>query len=243
MSTEDNKLVGRRFYEQVLHNGNLAVSDEPGAASEDEALERKIFGLALALATEPSKLGQVRQMLVHLQEQRGLPEDFSSWAIGHIDERVMSMALEYAHDAELILQILSFKGGTFDSLMHAVEDMYKQEQISQRVYVKAKLLLRAHEPPKPEKPSREAQQQQAYGSHSTPSPALEQALIEMLASLSIPVIVKVETDDDSQPFYVWHIGESTSQQPFGLYVGTNRQLIDALKLALEKLIKHVGQQQ
>jgi hypothetical protein len=64
----------------------------------------------------------------------------------------------------------------------------------------------------------------------------------MLASVSIPVIVKVETDDDGQPFYVWHIGKSTSQQPFGLYVGTNRQLIDALSLALEKLIKHVGQQ-
>jgi len=27
------------------------------------------------------------------------------------------MALEYAHDAELVLQILSFKGGTFDSLI------------------------------------------------------------------------------------------------------------------------------
>ena len=181
-------------------------------------------------------------MLVHLQEQRGLPEDFSSWAIGQIDERVMSMALEYAHDAEVIVQILSFKGGTFDSLMHAIEDMYQQEKISQRVYVKAKLLLRANEPPKPEKPYREAQQHQADGSHSTASPGVEQALIEMLASLSIPVIVKVETDDDGQPFYVWHIGESTSQQPFGLYVGTNRQLIDALSLALERLIKHVGEQ-
>ena len=67
-------------------------------------------------------------MLVHLQEQRGLPEDFLSWAIGQIDERVMSMALEYAHDAEVIVQILSFKGGTFDGLMHAIEDMYQQER-------------------------------------------------------------------------------------------------------------------
>jgi len=242
MSTEENKLVGHRFFEEILNNGNLAVGDELCAKVEDEALERKIFGLALALATEPSKLGQLRQMLVHLQEQGGLPEDFSSWAIGQIDERVMSMALAYAHDAELVLQILSFKGGTFDSLIHAIEDMYQQEKISQRVYVKAKLLLRANEPPKPEKPSREAQQQQPDGSHSTASPGLEQALIEMLATVSIPVIVKVETDDDGQPFYVWHIGESTPQQPFGLYVGTNKQLIDALSLALEKLIKHVGQQ-
>ena len=242
MSTEENKLVGHRFFEEILNNGNLAVGDELCAKVEDEALERKIFGLALALATEPSKLGQLRQMLVHLQEQGGLPEDFSNWAIGQIDERVMSMALEYAHDTDLVLQILSFKGGTFDSLMHAIEDMYQQEKISQRVYVKAKLLLRANEPPKPEKPSREAQQQQPDGSHSTASPGLEQALIEMLATVSIPVIVKVETDDDGQPFYVWHIGESTPQQPFGLYVGTNKQLIDALSLALEKLIKHVGQQ-
>jgi hypothetical protein len=64
----------------------------------------------------------------------------------------------------------------------------------------------------------------------------------MLATLSIPIIIKVETDDHGQAFYIWQIGESTSQQPFGLYVGTNRQLIDALSLALEKLIKHVGQQ-
>ena len=67
MSTEENKLVGRRFFGEILNNGNLSVSDEPGAGSSDEALERKIFGLALAIATEPSKLGQLRQMLVHLQ--------------------------------------------------------------------------------------------------------------------------------------------------------------------------------
>jgi len=170
MSTGENKLPDRRFFEEVRTPGNLAVGDELSAAIEDESLERKIFGLALALATEPSKLGQLRQMLVHLQEQRGIPEDFSTWAIGHIDERVMSMALEYAHDAEVIVQMLSFKGGAFDSLMHAIEGMYQQEKISQRVYVKAKLLLRANEPPKPEKPSGEAQQQQADGSHSTASP-------------------------------------------------------------------------
>jgi hypothetical protein len=48
-----------------------------------------IFGLGLALATESSKLGQLRQMLVHLQEQRALPEDFSTWALGQLDERVL----------------------------------------------------------------------------------------------------------------------------------------------------------
>ncbi len=150
MSTEEHKLRSPRFFEEVFTTGNLAVNDEPGAAREHEALARGIFGLALALATEPSKLGQVRQMLVHLREQRGIPEDFFTWALGQIDDRVMSMALEYAHDAEVIVQVLSFKGGSFDSLMHAIEDMYRQEQISQRVYVKAKLLLRANEPSKPE---------------------------------------------------------------------------------------------
>jgi hypothetical protein len=137
VSTEENK-----------RDGNLAGSSEPGAESSDEALTRKIFRLALAIATEPSKLGQVRQMLVHLQEQRGLPEDFSSWAIGQIDDRVMSMALECAHDAEIIVQMLSFKGGTFASLLQDIEDLYQQEKISQRVYVKARLLLQAYEPPK-----------------------------------------------------------------------------------------------
>lgn len=136
--------------EEVFSNRNQAAGDELCTVGENEALERRIFGLALALATEPSKLGQLRQMLVHLKEQKGIPEDFSTWAIGQIDERVMLLALEYAHDAEIIVQILSFRGGTFDSLMHTVEDMYQQEKISQRVYVKAKLLLRANELTKPE---------------------------------------------------------------------------------------------
>ena len=121
-------------------DGNLA-------GSSDETLERKIFRLALAIATEPSKLGQVRQMLVQLQEQRAIALDFSTWALGHIDERVMSMALEYAHDAEVLVQLLSFKGGTFASLLQDIEDLYQQEKISERVYVRAKLLLRADEPP------------------------------------------------------------------------------------------------
>jgi hypothetical protein len=81
-------------------------------------------------------------MLVHLQEQREIPDDFSTWDIGHIDLRVGSMVLEYAHDAEVIVQMLSFKGGTFDSLTQDIEDMYQHEQITQRVYVKVKLLLR-----------------------------------------------------------------------------------------------------
>jgi hypothetical protein len=128
-------------------DGNLAGSSERCAEVEDETLERKIFGLALAIATEPSKLGQVRQMLVQLQEQRAITLDFSTWALGRIDERVMSMALEYAHDAEVLVQMLSFKGGTFASLLQDIEDLYQQEKISQRVYVRAKLLLRAYEPP------------------------------------------------------------------------------------------------
>ncbi len=69
--------------------------------------------------------------------------------------------------------------------------------------------------------------------------ALEQALIAMLSTVSIPINIQVETDDDGQPYYVWFIGESTPQQPWGLYVGTDRNLTSALKLALERLIKHL----
>jgi hypothetical protein len=75
----------------------------------------------------------------------------------------------------------------------------------------------------------------------TTSAGLEAALIEMLSTLSIPLGVKMEIDDAGRPFYVWHIGASTPQQPFGLYVGTDRQLVDALKAALERLIKHCGE--
>ncbi len=142
MSTEGDKLLSRRYCEEVFTTADLAGGDERGAGSGQEVLAKKIFGIALAIATEPSKLAQVRQMLVHLQEQSAIPEGFSTWAMGQIDERVMSMALEYAHDAETMVQLLSFKGGTFDGLIYTIEDLYQHEQISQRVYVKARLLLR-----------------------------------------------------------------------------------------------------
>ena len=142
MSQEENKLLNPHFSEEIFTNENLAADDERCAVNQQEILERKIFRLALALATAPSQLGQLRQMLVHLQQQKDVPQAFFPWALRQIDERVMSMVLEYAHDAELILQLLSFKGGTLDSLMHDVDDMYQHEQISQRVYVKAKLVLR-----------------------------------------------------------------------------------------------------
>jgi len=133
--------------QEVVPFGNLAASHELRAGRQHEMRERTIFGLALALAAEPSKLGQLRQMLVQLSELQVLPEEFSTWACERIDERVMAMALAYTHDAEALLQILSFKGGTFASLLRDIEDLYRQEKISQRVYVKAKLLLRSYAPP------------------------------------------------------------------------------------------------
>jgi hypothetical protein len=147
MSSEAGKRPSRRCFEEVFTPADLAVGAERRPVRENEALERNIFGFALALASEPSKLAQVRQMLVQVQEQGDLPEDFCTWATEQIDERVMSMALEYVHDAEILLQLLSFKGGTFDSLRQAIEDLYQHEQISGRVYVKARLLLRTYESP------------------------------------------------------------------------------------------------
>src|SRR6266568_5078254 len=78
--THYQALGAAEIVDEVFSKGDLA-------AGEDESLERKSFELALAIATEPSKLGQLRQMLVHLHVQRGLPEDFSTWALGQIDER------------------------------------------------------------------------------------------------------------------------------------------------------------
>lgn len=141
MSAEQNKRLSHPFIEEVGTPRNLAAGDELNVEVEQEALARTLFRLTLALATEPSKLGQLRQMLLHLQEQRAIPQDFSTWAIRHIDERVGSMALEYAYDAGVMVQILSFKGGPFATLMQDIEDLYRQEQITQRVYVRAKLLL------------------------------------------------------------------------------------------------------
>jgi hypothetical protein len=134
--------------EEHKRDENLAGSTELCAPSRHEALERTIFGLALAIATEPSTLGQLRQMLAQLLVERAIPADFSTWALGRIDERVMSMALKYADDAEVLVQILSFKGETFASLLQDIDDLYQQDKISQRVYARAKLLFRAYEPPR-----------------------------------------------------------------------------------------------
>ena len=150
MSTEENKLLSRRFFEEGFKNGNLTAGDGRCPAPENEALARTIFGFVLTLVSEPPKLLQMRQMLASMKEQSGLPEDFSNWATAQLEERVTSMALEYVHDAEILLQMLSFKGGTLDRLRHAIEDLYQQEQISGRVYVKARLLLRTSESPEPE---------------------------------------------------------------------------------------------
>lgn len=67
----------------------------------------------------------------------------------------------------------------------------------------------------------------------------EQAMIDMLATLSIPIFIREEIDDEGLPFYVWHLGESTPERPYGVCVGIYRQFSGALKLALEKAIKGV----
>ena len=67
----------------------------------------------------------------------------------------------------------------------------------------------------------------------------EQAIIDVLATLSIPIFIREEIDDEGLPFYVWHLGESTPEKPFGWCVGVDRQFSSALKLAIEKAIKGV----
>ena len=67
----------------------------------------------------------------------------------------------------------------------------------------------------------------------------EQAIIDMLATLSLPIVIREEFDDEGLPFYVWHLGEATPEQPFGVCVGIHRQFLGALKLAIEKAIKGV----
>ena len=67
----------------------------------------------------------------------------------------------------------------------------------------------------------------------------EQAIIDMLATLFLPIIIREEIDDEGLPFYVWHLGEATPEQPFGVCVGIHRQFLGALKLAIEKAIKGV----
>lgn len=144
MSIEESRLPGHHLIENILISG-IIPGDEVCSARKNETPEHSIFGLALAIATEPSKLGQLREMLVHLQASNAVSEEFSSWAMRQIDEKLVTMALEYASDAEVLLQILSFKCSTLNMLMHDIEDLHRQEKISPRVYVRAKLLLVEHE--------------------------------------------------------------------------------------------------
>jgi hypothetical protein len=111
MAPEEDRHLRRRCSEEVCKQASTVLGSERGAARENETLARKIFELVLALATEPSKLTQARQMLVQFQEQSDLPEAFSRWAMRQLDARARSMALEYAHDAGTLVQLLSFQGG------------------------------------------------------------------------------------------------------------------------------------
>jgi hypothetical protein len=65
----------------------------------------------------------------------------------------------------------------------------------------------------------------------------EQTLLRLLATLSTPIIIQTDIDDDGQLYYIWQIGESTKECPWGRYVGTHRQLLGAIKLALEKVMR------
>ena len=67
----------------------------------------------------------------------------------------------------------------------------------------------------------------------------EQVIIDMLATLSLPIVIREEIDDEGLPFYVWHLGAATPEQPFGTCVGIHRQFLGAVKLAIEKAIKGV----
>ena len=67
----------------------------------------------------------------------------------------------------------------------------------------------------------------------------EQTIIDMLSTLSIPIFIREEIDDDGLPFCVWHLGESTPERPFGVCVGIHRKFSGALKLAIEKAIKGI----
>lgn len=141
MSTEERRHPEHLSLENVFTRGTLIASDEICPTSQNKTLECVVFGLALAIASEPSKLAQLHQLLAHLQSENAIPEDFVIWATGQIDERLTSMALEYAHDGEIMLQILSFKCSTLSKLMQNIEDLYRQEKITQRVYARAKLSL------------------------------------------------------------------------------------------------------
>jgi hypothetical protein len=127
--------------EDTFTSENLILVDAVCLTREHETLERSIFGLTLAIATEPSKLGQLREMLAHLQATDTISTEFLAWTTRQIDDKLVSMALEYASDAEILVQILSFKCSTFTMLIHNIEDLHRQEKICPRVYVRAKLLL------------------------------------------------------------------------------------------------------
>ncbi len=144
MSIEENRLPGHQLIENTLIYG-IICDDETDPARAKETPECSVFGLALAIVTEPSKLVQLREMLAHLQAANAVSVEFSTWATRQIDEKLIAMALEYANDAEVLLQILSFKCSTFSDLMHDIEDLHRQEKICPRVYVRAKLLLMEHE--------------------------------------------------------------------------------------------------
>lgn len=83
--------------------------------------------------------------------------------------------------------------------------------------------------------------QQVEGPKST-SGLSEQALMELLAGLSLPLIISMDTDDNGQLYYIWQVGASTPERPWGFAIGTDRQFSGALKLALERAMKYIREE-
>ncbi len=61
----------------------------------------------------------------------------------------------------------------------------------------------------------------------------EQAIIDLLAALPIPITITQEKDPrNGKPYYTYQVGEKTEEYPIGLGIGSRRQFLDAVHSAL-----------
>ena len=62
----------------------------------------------------------------------------------------------------------------------------------------------------------------------------EQAIIDLLKALPVPITITQETDPlRGKPYYTYQVGEKTTGHPVGYGMGAARHFLDAVEMSLE----------
>ena len=73
--------------------------------------------------------------------------------------------------------------------------------------------------------------------------AMQQAMMQMLQTLPLPITIRQQQDQHHQTYYTYQVGEPTEQQPIGIAMGATPDFLDAMRFSLEAAMQHSTQAQ